>query len=405
MSELKESSETTETTEAVSQTQTLNETVETAPEAAQDAEALTFDDLDNLVDGRSDKELVSEAKKEVKTSGKENKSQDEGLGKDETNQVEKEASKKDTPKEEVTEEEIEDIKKLIAKYGDEELEIASNALFKHKVDGEDVDVSLQDLLNNYSGKVSYDKKFQEFSSNKKELEDTQQKHEYEIGQINEYINNFATKIKEEDALGALEYFAEFSGMKPYEFRTELIRQIAPEVERRSIMSPEEVENENLRAQNEYLIRQQESETQYKSTEQAQKELGMEIKSIQEAHGISDEDFESAYYELTESGYDGNIDPATVAEYYTHSKAYSKAESVLSQVDSNLTNNDQVVESFQKVIVENPSFDDNDLLEIVQDVYGGYKKEASKKVSKKLPVSEKPTKKSRSKEDFVSFEDF
>ena len=47
----------------------------------------------------------------------------------------------------------------------------------------------------------------------------------------------------------------------------------------------------------------------------------------------------------------------------------------------------------------------DLMEIVQEVYGNYKKDASEKVSKKLAVSEEPEKKSRSKEDFASFEDF
>jgi len=396
-------SEVTEVIESVEQTQTTNEKVETAPEASQDAEALTFDDLDNLTDNRSDKELISEAKKEAKKSTKENKSQDKTLGEEETNK--NAAQKNDEDKEETSEETIEDIKKLIAKYGDEELEVASEALFKHKVDGEDVDVSLQDLLNNYSGKVSYDKKFQEFSDNKKELEDTQERHKQEIGKINEYINNFATKIKEEDALGALEYFAEFSGMKPYEFRTELIRQISPEVERRSMMSSDEIENENLRAQNDYLLSQQESATRYQNTEKAHRELGMEIKSIQEAHGISDDDFEQAYYDLTKSDFKGKIGPEVVADYYLHTQAFSKAESILNRVDSSLSDKNQVVESLQKVIIENPSFDDDDLTDIVKEVYGDFTKEASKKVSKKLSVSEEPTKKSGNKENFVSFEDF
>ena len=39
------------------------------------------------------------------------------------------------------------------------------------IDGEDVDVELQELLNNYSGKVSYDKKFQELAGRKKEFEE------------------------------------------------------------------------------------------------------------------------------------------------------------------------------------------------------------------------------------------
>jgi len=397
-----------ELNETVEQIQSVNEAVETAPEAAGDAEALTFDDLDNLTDTRSAKEIVSEAKKEVKTSTKENKPQDEGLGNDEANQVAKEASKEDTSeKEETTEENKEEeyIKKIMGKSGKKKYELNPDTVFQHKVDGEDVDVSLQDLLNNYSGKTSYDKKFQEFSDSRKEFESTKNQYETEVTQINEYINGFAQKLRDEDALGALEYFAEFAGMKPYEFRTELIRQISPEVERRSMMSSDEVENESLKAQNEWLRTQQESEVRYKETEQSQVELGNDIRRVQEAHNINDEDFEKAYHELMESNYDGEIKPAVVGEYYVHTQAFSKAESILSQIDSDLVNNEEIVESLQRVVVENPSFDDNDLSDIVQEVYGNLKKDASEKVSKKLAVSEKSQKKSRDKEDILSFEDF
>ena len=398
-----------EVNETVEQVQSVNEEVETAPEAAGDAEALTFDDLDNLTDTRSAKEIVSEAKKEVKTSTKEDKSQDEGLGNEEADQVAKEEDKKDaSKKEENTEEDTEEeeyIKKIMGKSGKKKYELNPDTIFKHKVDGEDVDVSLQDLLNNYSGKMSYDKRFQEFSSERTRYQEEKERHDTEITEIKGYIDDFAHKIKNEDALGALEYFAEFAGMKPYEFRTELVRQISPEVERRSIMSPEEIENENLRAQNDYLIRQQESEVNNKTTEQSQQELGRDIRRIQEAHDIADDDFSNAYRELLKSEFDGEITPAVVGEYYVHTQAFSKAESILSQIDTTLAENDQIIESFQKVIVENPSFDDDDLNEIVREVYGDYKKEASEKVSKKLAVSEKPEKKSRGKEDILSFEDF
>ena len=396
-----------EVTEIIEQAQQVNEQVETAADAASDAEALTFDDLDNLVDGRSDKELVSEVEKEIKNpgQGKKNEPQNEGLGTEEAKEVAKQEDKENKKEntEETTEEEY--IKKILGKSGKKKYELNPDTIFKHKVDGEEVDVSLQDLLNNYAGKTSYDKKFQEFSDTKKEFESQKNQYDTEINQINDYIGNFAQKLRDEDALGALEYFAEFAGMKPYEFRTELLRQLSPEVERRSMMSSDEIENENLRAQNEWLRSQQESEVRYKETEQSQLELGNEIKRVQEAHNIADEDFEKAYNELMESNYEGDINPAIIGEYYVHTQAFSKAESILGQVDSNLTNNEEIVESLQRVIVENPSFDDDDLASIVKDVYGNFQKEASEKVSKKLDTSEKPEKKSRVKENFVSFEDF
>jgi len=372
--------------------QEVNQEVDLAPEAHEDAGALSFDELDSLTDGRTEESLLNEASKETKAETKENKSEPKA----ESDSEEIEASE---------EEAQEEIKKLIAKYGEDELEIAANAIFKHKVDGEEVDVELQELLNNYSGKVSYDKKFQEFSSQKKDFDEYKNKYDNDIKQINSYINDFAQKFRQNDALGALEYFAEFAGMKPYEFRRELLNQLVPEMERRSVMTEDQIKAEELAFQNEYLMRQHETAQKQSQEQQALRELENEIVRVQEAHGISDEDFEKAYNELMEIDYDGEINPATVAEYHMHSTAYSKADEILSGIDPLLAEQDPVVESLQKVIVENPDFDDNDLIEIVQTVYSDFKKDASKSVSKKASVPKKQvTKISQSAQDYMDWDE-
>jgi len=372
--------------------QEVNQEVDLAPEAHEDAGALSFDELDSLTDGRTEESLLNEASKETKAEAKENKSEPKA----ESDSEEIEASE---------EEAQEEIKKLIAKYGEDELEIAANAIFKHKVDGEEVDVELQELLNNYSGKVSYDKKFQEFSSQKKDFDEYKNKYDNDIKQINSYINDFAQKFRQNDALGALEYFAEFAGMKPYEFRRELLNQLVPEMERRSVMTEDQIKAEELAFQNEYLMRQHETAQKQSQEQQALRELENEIVRVQEAHGISDEDFEKAYNELMEIDYDGEINPATVAEYHMHSTAYSKADEILSGIDPLLAEQDPVVESLQKVIVENPDFDDNDLIEIVQTVYSDFKKDASKSVSKKASVPKKQvTKISQSAQDYMDWDE-
>ena len=378
--------------ELMESVQQVNQEVDLAPEAHEDAGALSFDELDSLTDGRTEENLLNEASKETKAEAKENKSEPKA----ESDSEEIEASE---------EEAQEEIKKLIAKYGEDELEIAANAIFKHKVDGEEVDVELQELLNNYSGKVSYDKKFQEFSSQKKDFDEYKNKYDNDIQQINSYINDFAQKFRQNDALGALEYFAEFAGMKPYEFRRELLNQLVPEMERRSVMTEDQIKAEELAFQNEYLMRQHESAQKQSQEQQALRELENEIVRVQEAHGISDEDFEKAYNELMEIDYDGEINPATVAEYHMHSTAYSKADEILNGIDPLLAEQDPVVESLQKVIVENPDFDDNDLIEIVQTVYSDFKKDASKSVSKKASVPKKQvTKTSQSKQDYMDWDE-
>tara|TARA_R100000697_G_scaffold123308_1_gene155430 strand:+ start:1114 stop:2289 length:1176 start_codon:yes stop_codon:yes gene_type:complete len=387
--------------ESINQVQEINEEVSTSEGDANKANLMSFDDLDNLTDDRSDKELLNEAKKVSEEKGEKDKPEP----KEQSNAEEK---KVDAEKAEESEEaeEVKEIKKLLGKFNEEEMEIAAETLFKHKVDGEDVDVSLQDLLNNYSGKVSYDKKFQEFSESKKEFDEYKTTYDKDIDLINGYINDFAEKLKSNDAMGALSYFAEFSGMEPHTFKRQLLDQLAPEIERMSLLSPEQIENERLAQENDYLQKQQESEANKRQQEQSQNELLSEIKRLQEAHSISDDEFQGAYQELVDGNFDGEITPEIVAEYYVHSAAFSKSEAILDQVNPDLVNNDQIVESLQKVVVENPSFDDNDLLEIVQEVYGSSKKQASKAVSKKVAQAapKQVTEVSKDKQTYVSFDD-
>ena len=164
--------------EATNNVQEVNEEVNLAPEAHENADTLSFDELDALTDDRSGEKLLSEAAKE-KTEAKKN----ESPPKEKSSKQEIEAKPKEI------EEEVEEVKKLAARYGEEDLEVAANTTFKHKIDGQEVEVELQELLNNYSGKVSYDKKFQQFSDERKEFEQEMQEYNTQIDNINKYIND------------------------------------------------------------------------------------------------------------------------------------------------------------------------------------------------------------------------
>lgn len=359
----------------------------------QDASAISFDELDSITDGRSEEKLINAAEKVIeKKSEQENQLQSK----------ESSEGEEKSPEQEAYEEEV---KRILAKQGDKDVELYANALFKHKVDGEEVDVELQELLNNYSGKVSYDKKFQELSDRSNKFKEERDTYLSEKNQIREYINTFSEKMKNNDAMGALEYIAGFSGMEPLAFRRELLNQLTPVIMDRANMTQEQLEADDLATQNAYLRQQYESVQERQREEQALKELESEIASVQEAHGISDDDFYNSYQELIASDYDGDITPAAVAEFHSEYAAFSKASDLLSQVDPMLAEQINVVENLQKVIVENPHFDDNDLSEIVQEVYGEVKKEVSQKVSKKASAPKRQSvAKSKEKQNFVDFDD-
>lgn len=81
-------------------------------------------------------------------------------------------------------------KKIYMKIGDETFAVDSNALIPHKVDGKPVQVPLQELLNNYSGKEAWDKRMNE--ANVKNIE--VQKKEQAVQEVNGKVMGFVKDI-------------------------------------------------------------------------------------------------------------------------------------------------------------------------------------------------------------------
>ena len=122
--------------------------------------------------------------------------------------------------------------------------------------------------------------------------------------------------------------------------------------------------------------------------QATMELEQQIKSLQETYGIDDEAFDSAYDELLETDLKDKLNPELIVNYVRHKNAFTKAESVLSEVQPSLTSNKYVMDAVENIIFENPKLTDGEITEIVQSIYGQEKKKASKAVSKKIQSNSK-----------------
>ena len=124
-----------------------------------EAKEKVSEDLKVIKDSQADSEgkVIKDDKKSEKKE--EDDSED---GEEEESETEEE-SKEEEESEEVEEkpEPKKDSKKLRMRMGDELFNVDSDASFKVKVDGQNVDVPLQELINNYSGKTAWDKKFTE----------------------------------------------------------------------------------------------------------------------------------------------------------------------------------------------------------------------------------------------------
>jgi hypothetical protein len=173
------------------------------------------------------KEKVSEDLKVIKDSQVDGEGKlikdDKDSDKEEEEESEEEESEEEESEEEEDEiqvkkdEEKKDSKKLRMRMGEELFNVDSDASFKVKVDGQNVDVPLQELINNYSGKTAWDKKFTEIGKEKKTLEVEKAQVTKQSEELKKHVSAALAPLKNKDGnpMDSLLYLVEMSGDDPY----------------------------------------------------------------------------------------------------------------------------------------------------------------------------------------------
>ena len=247
-------------------------------------------------------------------------------------------------------------------------ELDDDATVKVKVDGELQEISLKEFKNGISGSKAIAQKFTELDQAKKQYEN-------ELSSVNEYINSFAGKMKSGDAIGALEYLGSFAGMGSHQIRSKLIEGLLPEIQRLEGMSQPEIDLEYQRQETEYLKQRQELEQQQYQKEQSDLALQREITTAKQELGIEDAEWLEAIDYLDQSlPADQQITVDKVTEFVTVNRADIKAESTLAKVGENYVT-DTHVDALRDIILQNPEFTDEDLVEIVNSAFADAQNQA------------------------------
>jgi len=262
----------------------------------------------------------------------------------------------------------------------EEVEQSPSAL-EVKIDGEIQELTLEqikeehpevleDLKSGISGAKASAKRFSELDAEKKSFY-------AEKKQIENYVAKFAETTKDGNVLGGLTYFAEFANIPPYLLKEQLIASLRPEIDKRSQMSTDQINNMRLRDENEYLSKKNESDTQKwqeEQTKQAQQakqmELNSQINSIRETHKIDDEEWDNAYSELDKTlPPEVEVIPLKAIEEHILSNRSEKAldqrlNTLVSPV-SEQVNND-FVQELRQLMVNNPGLSDEAVNTVIKD---------------------------------------
>lgn len=265
------------------------------------------DDLKVLDDTNVDSDGKVIEKKDKKAEPKAKEEEEEDSEDFEAEVKEPVEAKEDEPKK--------DSKKLRIRMGDELYNIDSESTVKVKVDGQLTDVPVQELINNYSGKTAWDKKFTEIGKEKKTLEIEKSQIMSQKQELANHVQKAIAPLKDKDAnpLDSLMYLVEISGEDPYTAYRRIMEANLEEIT--SLMDMTETERElHFHKKKDELhssIARKRQETYTK--EQAFNQAIQKVDQLRQSFNVSEDDFVDASEELEQIYADAKLDVNSITE--------------------------------------------------------------------------------------------
>lgn len=308
------------------------------------------------------KDLPAKAKKE--SSDKDSENSEEGDGQDKS-------TENQTP-----------VKTLKLKHGDSELELPLDLKIPYKADGEDREITLEEIRNEFAGKTSWDRRFRELDQNRK-------KFLQERDAFTEKVQPFI-KMSKENPMEAIFHLVDSFGGNSHSFYKELRNSLIPKVEEYSLMSDAEKRAHDASLEAEFLRKQNESIIRKQADRESKEQLIRKATELKEAHGISEEQFASGFRELArlaekglvEVGEEGLTVERVIA--FQRVKPYAdRATKLLSSVSPELSKDAENIKDITEYLMDAPGVSDEEVVSLIREASGIKAKQISRQITEKV----------------------
>jgi hypothetical protein len=306
-----------------------------------------------------------------------------------------------------------DAKKLRLKIGDEYHSVESNATVKVKIDGKNTEVPMQELINNYSGKVAYDKKFTEVGELKKQNLQREQLLKTRETQIDSLLSPIVKTMKDplKDPTEALIFLAEKLDKTGELAATIEKRMLEANLERLvelSTMTEAEQEAHLIKKQNERLLNANEKRKLEESEISKSNQLRSHVDKIREAYGVTVDQYSEAFDELKSLLPGSSLTHEHIADWASQKPHHSTVQQILAPYQDDLDETDYsgIVADFSRSLRDG-KLTKEQIQKIVKSEYGV--PPVVKKLNNKLNIGKKtgkvPPKKDSDEQDRIeSFDD-
>jgi hypothetical protein len=289
--------------------------------------------------------------------------------------------------------------------------IDPDAKVRVKVDGDFQEIPVQDLINNYSGKTAWDKKFTELGTQKKEFETQKGQVEQTQQYLKKTVEDIVSVLDDpnKNPFDALQIIVEKRGLDPYTMWKRSVESALDVVEQLQSMNEAERKAFFLEKKDEFRTKAEEARTKAWQEAESNQQAINKANALRQAHGVSEEQFMTSWDELEAEGIKNPTDEQIV-DRASISPHLNTVQDILEPFEDFIDDAKypQIVSEFARKIrakeitpeqlkeVAAREFQDEDL----KDLQARKTEVVKKKESRKDSEEEKP-----GRETYESFDDF
>lgn len=373
----------------------------------------SFDDIDD--DPEEDEEEKGEklGSEELKLLNDSDGKGPEKKEKAEAEEVEEEVKEEESSDEEKIEKASENSKKLRIKIGDEHFSLDSSAKMKVKIDGQNEEVTIQDLLNNYSGKTAWDKKFTEIGEKNKAVAQQLQQVESQKADMKTILSPVIDIIRDplknpNDALIHLAEKLDTTGELAYAIEKRLLEANLDTLVELSAMSEDQQTAYFLKKQNERLLKSSERRVLSDKESNESNQLRSHVDKLREAYKVSVDQYSDAYEDLSKLPNADKITHENVVDWASLKPITSQIETILLPFVDEINDSDYsgIVTSLSRSLRDG-KLSKQQIQKIVKDEYGvpATVKELNTKLNIGKNKTSSPGRAVREREETERFESF
>lgn len=347
----------------------------------------SWDEMDSVRAPQEElKILEKESKKQTKTKEKEtgekpNEQEEDSKSKEQQEEQSDEKQSGEEQTQEKLKKVLDKTKQVSVKNGDQEVDLSRESLVPVKVDGEKQEVQLQELINNYSGKVSWDRKYTELDKERKAFDADQE-------ELTGLVNKIHSAVtKENNPRAAIELIAEAMGADPLQVWRETMASIQEAYGMKEELSEEERKLRDLQEELEYRKRKEEKLLTQESEKAQAMEMEARINEIRDKYDMDEQTFVQTYDQILKSGKikESDLTPELVGQIYKDMQTKTQVTNIVETNLPELQDKTSAINQLVELSMREPDLTESDLKTVALEVFGS---ESAKRLSKKVEKIQK-----------------